>query len=275
MASGPGSAVVGLLVRGPLLLAAGILLMVTGSRQELTRLLIGATCVADRRGAGCWTGRWGAGRACGRPARARLTYSLIGCGLLALWGLPWDRLLPAAPAAADAAAVLSGAGSTALYFILSAPLLILGAILLVVFNADSLAWGISHLLAPAGRLAPVLRLAVAYPLNARFRTGMAMLLFAMVITTVVVMSIVIQATQTLVTPGAESTAGFDIVSQPTLLSMFNPVQDLAKVTARSDGSPPGRHRWPGEQCPASPSRHAWPQPARRPRKRLRAGGRST
>ena len=105
--------------------------------------------------------------------------------------------------------------------------MILGAIMLVVFNADSLAWGVSHLLAPAGRLAPVLRLAVAYPLNARFRTGMAMLLFAMVITTVVVMSIVIQATQTLVTPGAESTAGFDIVSQPTLLSLFNPMQDLS------------------------------------------------
>ena len=224
----PWLAVVGLIVRGPLLLAAGILLMVTGSRQELTRVLIGATCVLTGAAQlldwalGRWTGM--------RPAsRARLTYSLTGAGLLALWGLPWDRLLPAAPAAADVAAVFSGAGSTALYFILSAPLLIVGAILLVVFNADSLAWGISHLLAPLGRLAPVFRLAVAYPLNARFRTGMAMLLFAMVITTVVVMSIVIQATQTLVTPGAESTAGFDIVSRPTLLSMFNPAQDLAKV----------------------------------------------
>ena len=222
----PWLGAVGRLVRGPLLLVAGILLMVTGSRQEMARLLIGATCaligvaqVLDW-ALGRWTGM--------RPGkRARVTYSLIGCGLLALWGLPWDRLLPAAPTSADAAAFLGGAGSTALYFMLSAPLLILGAIMLVVFNADSLAWGVSHLLAPAGRLAPVLRLAVAYPLSARFRTGMAMLLFAMVITTVVVMSIVIQATQTLVTPGAESTAGFDIVSQPTLLSLFNPMRDLS------------------------------------------------
>ena len=222
----PWLGAVGRLVRGPLLLVAGILLMVTGSRQELTRLLIGATCALI---GAAQVLDWALGRRTGmRPgARARVTYSLIGCGLLALWGLPWDRLLPAAPTSADPAALLGGAGSTALYFILSAPLLILGAIMLVVFNADSLAWGVSHLLAPAGRLAPVLRLAVAYPLSARFRTGMAMLLFAMVITTVVVMSIVIQATQTLVTPSAESTAGFDIVSQPTLLSLFNPMQDLS------------------------------------------------
>ena len=104
--------------RGPLWLAAAVLLMVTGSRQELTLVLIGATCVLTGAAQlldwalGRWTGM--------RPAsRARLTYSLTGAGLLALWGLPWDRLLPAAPAAADVAAVF-GAGSTALYFILRA-----------------------------------------------------------------------------------------------------------------------------------------------------------
>ncbi len=222
----------GQILRGPLLLLAGLLLLVTSPRQERTLLLIGATLALV--GAAYildWAlGRWTAMRP---VVRARMIYSLIGCGLLALWGLPWDVVLPAAPASAGSAS----AGLTVLYFVLSAPLLILGAILLIVFNADSLAWVVSHLLAGTGALAPVLKTAIAYPLSARFRTGMAMLLFAMVITTVVVMSIVIQATETLVTPNAESTAGFDIVSQPTLLSALNPLREMS-ATLRSQTEAP-------------------------------------
>jgi putative ABC transport system permease protein len=86
---------------------------------------------------------------------------------------------------------------------------------------------VNRLLGGIGSLTPVLRTAIAYPLSNRFRTGMAMTLFAMIITTVVVMSIVIQATQTLVTPSEENTAGFDIQMNTTLLSFFDPVTDLA------------------------------------------------
>ena len=223
----PWLSAVGRLVRGPLLLVAGIVLMVTGGRQELTRLLIGATCALV---GAAQVLDWALGRRTGmRPgARARLTYSLIGCGLLALWGLPWDRLLPAAPTSADAAAAAGRRRLDGALLYPERPPLDPGR-----HHARRLQCGLPGLggqpcvgSAPAA-LAPVLRLAVAYPLSARFRTGMAMLLFAMVITTVVVMSIVIQATQTLVTPSAESTAGFDIVSQPTLLSLFNPMQDLS------------------------------------------------
>ena len=108
---------------------------------------------------------------------------------------------------------------------------------------------------------------MAYPLNVRFRAGMAMLLFAMVITTVVVMSIVIQATQTLVTPGtAESTAGFDIVSRPALLSMFNPAQDLAKVLHAQTEVPQADIAAWGAVSGESIKAHTWPQTARRPRK---------
>ena len=66
----PWLGVAGRLVRGPLLLGAGILLMVTGSRQELTRLLIGATLRADRRGAGSGLGAWAPDGDCGRRAGA-------------------------------------------------------------------------------------------------------------------------------------------------------------------------------------------------------------
>jgi hypothetical protein len=66
---------------------------------------------------------------------------------------------------------------------------------------------------------------------------MAMTMFAMVITTVVIMSIVIQATQTLVEPDAERSAGFDIQLNTTLLSFFDPIEDLNERLADSADFP--------------------------------------
>lgn len=162
--------------------------------------------------------------------RQRLIYSMIGISLLIIWVTPWSRLIQGEGAIfeQDPAAVL-------LSFALSGPLIILGAILTVIFNADVLLWGVNRILGGIGALTPVLRTAIAYPLNARFRTGMAMLLFAMVITTVVIMAVVIQATQTVVTPGEERYLGFDVQVSPTLLSFFNPIQDLeAEIDRVSD-----------------------------------------
>jgi putative ABC transport system permease protein len=114
-------------------------------------------------------------------------------------------------------------------------LLILGAILVVMFNADTLAWAVSRLLGGIGFLAPVLRTAIAYPLSSRFRTGMAMLLFAMIITTVTLMTVVIQATQTLVTPDSERYAGFEIGVYPSILSFFDPLEDMeAELASKPD-----------------------------------------
>ncbi len=48
--------------------------------------------------------------------------------------------------------------------------------------------------------------AIAYSLNSRFRTGMTMLLFAMIMATVTVMAVVIDAAQNLVKLDDKSTA---------------------------------------------------------------------
>jgi putative ABC transport system permease protein len=70
-------------------------------------------------------------------------------------------------------------------------------------------------------------MAIAYPLSTRFRTGMAMVMFAMIIATVVLMAVVIQATQSLITLDEKDSAGFEISTSNTLLSFFNPLEDLA------------------------------------------------
>ncbi len=159
--------------------------------------------------------------------RQRIVYTIIGLGLLGLWGAPSQTWLTADDGPTfrdDFTLIIAG-------FALTGPVVILGAILVVMFNADAWAWGISRLLGGLGPLTPVLKTAIAYPLSQRFRTGMTMLLFAIVISTVTIMSVVIRATQTIVTPEAERYAGFEIQVSPSLLSAFSPVADLRAAIA--------------------------------------------
>ena len=178
-------------------------------------------------GGGWLSRRWTPGQA---ALRQRLVNTVIGVGLLALWGVPWSALLNT-----DLPWFNQNPGFTLLSFALSGPFIIIGAIMVVMFNADSIAGLFVRLVGGIGPLTPVLKTAVAYPLSSRFRTGTAMLLFAMVITTVTVMSVVIRATEVVTEPSEERTAGFDIVLSPSLLSFFDPVTDIHEEAAiRSD-----------------------------------------
>jgi putative ABC transport system permease protein len=158
-----------------------------------------------------------------RPGQIqRLTYTVIGLGLLVIWGVPWNDVL----GRTTMDVIQNDQGWALLSFALRGPLLILGAILAIMFNADLFSWLISRLLGGIGALTPVLKMAIAYPLSARFRTGMAMVMFSMIIATVVVMALVIQATQTLVVLDEQESGGFEISTANTLLSFFNPLRDL-------------------------------------------------
>ena len=117
--------------------------------------------------------------------------TVIGVGLLALWGVPWSAIL-----STDLPWFNQNPGFTLLSFALSGPFIIIGAIMVVMFNADSIA----GLVRAAGRRD---RAADPCAENGSGLTrsavdsepGTAMLLFAMVITTVTVMSVVIRATE--------------------------------------------------------------------------------
>ena len=212
-----------------LLLGGGAYLIWLGQLQGQTVAFIGGTLLLIGIG---WGGGWLSRRWTHRRAelRQRLVYTVIGVGLLAMWAVPWSAVLDT-----DLPWFDQNPGYTLLSFALSGPLIIIGAIMVVMFNADSLAGLFVRLVGGVGPLTPVLKTAVAYPLNNRFRTGMAMLLFAMVITTVTVMSVVIRATQVVTEPSEERTAGFDIVLSPSLLSFFDPVTDINHEAAtRSD-----------------------------------------
>ena len=211
------------------LLGGGGYLVWLGRESGQTVAFIGGTLLLAGVG---WTGgllsrRWSPGRF---DLHKRLVYTVIGLGLLAMWGVPWSTVFDT-----DLPWFNQNPGFTLLSFALSGPFIIIGAIMVVMFNADSIAGLFVRLVGGIGPLTPVLKTAVAYPLSNRFRTGTAILLFAMVITTVTVMSVVIRATEVVTEPSEERTAGFDIVISPSLLSFFDPVTDIhEEADIRSD-----------------------------------------
>lgn len=172
--------------------------------------------------------------------RRRVTYTLLGLGLLMLWVVPWQLDVSGncnlmCRLGLEGKSVVQDPGHTLSVFIFAGPIVLAGATLAIMGCADILARGFGRLGAGIGMIAPAIHLAVAYPLNHRFRTGMAMLLFALVITTMVVMTQIIRATETIAEPRLEETAGFDILLTPGLLSFFDPVSDLAaEVEGRAD-----------------------------------------
>ncbi len=159
----------------------------------------------------------------------RIVYTIIGLGLLALWISPWQRLLPTLGLerfTGDPTQILAVFG-------IGAPMIITGAIMAIMFNATFFTWIIERLFGWIGSLTPVLKTAIAYPLNSRFRTGTAMVLFAMIMTTVVVMSMVIQVTQSTTTMSTAESGGFEIKASNTLLSFFSPLGDMEPTIARA------------------------------------------
>ena len=206
---------------GPLLLLAGAgVLFAASQRNVVTLWQIGSTLVSM--GLLLLIERLLERTAMRANNIRRIVYSLIGIGLLAIWGLPWNQLIGRTGfqvLAADQAWVLASLA-------LSGPLLIIGAILVIMNNADVLANWASLVFGNLRSVAPVLKTAIAYPLSARFRTSMAMIMFAMIIATVVIMAVVIQATQSIITLDNKRSAGFEISTANTLLSFFSPLQDL-------------------------------------------------
>lgn len=163
----------------------------------------------------------------------RIVYTLLGVGLLITWVPPWYSLAPQwfpgrftwDPTQAPTVFTIGG------------PMIIVGAILVVMFNANLLSALFSAILSFIPSLRPVLRTAIAYPLSSRFRTGMTMVLFAMIMATVVVMAVVINTTQSLTQLDERQTAGFEVEVSSTLLSFFNPIDDFPTALSRLTDDP--------------------------------------
>jgi putative ABC transport system permease protein len=115
-------------------------------------------------------------------------------------------------------------------FILAGLMIVIGATWVIMYNADALLSALNRLAGRSTRLAPVMKMSMAYPLRSLFRTGVSFAMF-----TLVVFTLVVGAT----TSGAFTNAfndlkafggGFDIRATT---SSANPIRDVrAALDAR-------------------------------------------
>lgn len=112
-------------------------------------------------------------RLAGVPERVAFT----GCGLavLVFLLLPW-RVIEA---------VFGDLAMNFTTWIVSGLLIVIATVWVIVFNADLLLGGVMRVLGRFRSLAPVLRMSIAYPLSARFRTGTTLAMFTLVVFTLV------------------------------------------------------------------------------------------
>lgn len=158
-------------------------------------------------------------RRAGVPDRA--AYTIPGSALVVWWLLPFrtfDFILP------DFSVDFS-------LFILSGVFVVMGATWTVMYNSDLLLGAVQGLFGRVRFLAPVLKMAVSYPLTSRFRTGMTLAMFTLVVFTVVVMSTTNSAFTAAFDDVETYGGGFDV--HATTVSA-NPIPDLRAAVEQSD-----------------------------------------
>lgn len=155
----------------------------------------------------------------------RLAYSFAGVGLLVWWLLPKgtiDRILPEMNMGIE-------------MFFLSGIMIVAGAVWVVVYNSDVV---LALLLRVASRLrglAPVAKMAVSYPMYHRFRTGMALAMFSLIIFTMIFMSVMVAGNQALFADEDSLAGGFQIRGD---VSYNTPVADMGAAIRQTSGLNP-------------------------------------
>jgi putative ABC transport system permease protein len=154
----------------------------------------------------------------------RIVFTLMGLGLTVFWSLP-TRFLQ------DKFGIPDMSSGPEMLFI-AGVLIVTGAVLVIMFNTDLLLRLILLVLGGSPRLAPMLRMAIAYPLSNRFRTGMTIAIFAVVMFSVIFMATLFKVNEIVLTDTEQFTGGFDLRVDS---SSHNPVDDLSRAITRQSG----------------------------------------
>ena len=99
------------------------------------------------------------------------------------------------------------------------------------YNADLLLKVLTIVTSPFGSLRPVLITAVAYPMSNKFRTGLTLAMFALVIFTMIVMSILTEAFSTTTGDDNVTVGGWDISAT---VNFTTPIEDLRQAIEERD-----------------------------------------
>lgn len=198
---------------GGAIVAFGLLLVLSGiSSSTATPLMTGVSVVL--------VGLVPILRALGMPER--LAYTSIGVVVVTLWMLPWALW-------EDVFGELAMDFST---WIACGLMVVIGAVWVIVYNADLLLETVMRTLGRIRPLAPVLRVAMAYPLAGRFRTGTTLAMFTLVVFTLVTGS-ASSGSFTHVFDNADTFGGgFDVRAGT---GAAEPIDDMATAIRQSGG----------------------------------------
>jgi putative ABC transport system permease protein len=108
-------------------------------------------------------------------------------------------------------------------FFISGVAMVAAAVWTVMYNADLLLRLLTFVTKPLGWLRPVLVTAVAYPMAAKFRTGLTLAMFALVIFTLIVMSILTEAFSAAVGDAERVAGDWDIQAS---VNSNTPLEDI-------------------------------------------------
>ncbi len=151
----------------------------------------------------------------------RPAFTLAGVGLLIFWLSPTEWH----PRGEE-----MGAGFE--MFILTGVMLVTAAVWIVMYNSDLLLKCIMYIFGRLRALTPMIKTAVSYPMASRFRTGMAMAMFALIIFTLIYMSAMIASIRGLLDDTDRVTGSFHIRAD---VSYNNPIDDINAALSDADG----------------------------------------
>ena len=189
-----------ILLIGALFTLIGLLLILSGiATENITPLLSGLSILIF--GGGLIIRRW---------IGDRIAFNLVGILMLVEWTIP-------------ASFFPDYSGGFEL-FIISGLFMVLASLLIVMFNSESIISGLTFIFGRGKSRQAVIRTAISYSLKSKFRTGMTIAIFALVIFTITTMSMLVGIIGTNIEKQIEqASGGYEIIA---FSNKNTPIQDL-------------------------------------------------
>ena len=144
---------------------------------------------------------------------SRNAFTFTGLTLMLYWGTPFDSLDWLVPELS---------GNIEMFFV-SGVCLVLAAVWVIIYNSDLITDAMTAVFGRYSRIRPALKTAIAYPLDSRLRTGLTLAMLALVIFTLIVMSMLNTAFADALSDVDSVTGGWDIAG---VVSYNNPIDDI-------------------------------------------------
>lgn len=137
-----------------------------------------------------------------RVDRVRIGVSVGSLLMLVFWSMPFSLLFW----------IFGDLNGGIELFVIAGVMMVGAAVMLVMYNAQILVALASLTVGRVGRLTPVLKTAVAYPMAARFRTGLTLSMFALIIFTLIVIAILTNTSKAALEQMERVTGGYQVTA---------------------------------------------------------------